>query len=127
MAAIIKDMAQIASECIKRPRGTSVWSPDLNRYFCPESEDGEALLARAQPPVLQEEPERPTLGKEFKIVFVSTVTLTVLFLALCVVLTLLAGKEPPPLYEKLVTGLFDLVKIGAGTFLGLLGGKRLQA
>jgi hypothetical protein len=57
---------------------------------------------------------------------VTSLTLTVVFLALCVVLTLAAGKQPPPLYEKIVMGLFDLVKIGAGTFLGLLGGKRLQ-
>ena len=127
MVAIIKDMAHIASECLKRPRGTSIWSPDMNRYVCPESEDGEALLVRTQPPVLQEEPEHPTLSKEFKLIFVGTLTLTVLFLALCVALTLLAGKESPPLHEKLVTGLFDLVKIGAGTFLGLLGGRRLQA
>jgi len=55
-----------------------------------------------------------------------SVLLTIAFIALCVILTLLAGKNPPPLYEKLVMGLIDLAKISAGTALGLLGGKRLQ-
>ncbi|MGI0024879.1 MAG: hypothetical protein ACREA4_07015 [Nitrososphaera sp.] len=50
-----------------------------------------------------------------------------LFIVLCLVLTLLAGKEPPPLFEKVIMGFFDRAKIGFGTVVGLLGGRKLQA
>lgn len=126
MTGIVRDLAQIAAECVRTPGGESIWSPELEKYVCPDSKEGRALLQSDRPPVLHAEPQHPTIGRQFKLIFLTSATLTFLFLALCVVLTLAAGKEPPPLYEKVVMGLFDLVKIGAGTFLGLLGGKRLQ-
>lgn len=124
--SIARDLAQMAAECVRTPGQASIWSPELGEYVCPASEKGRVLLQSDRPPVLHEEPQHPTIGPQFKLVFLTSVTLTFLFLILCVVLTLVAGKEPPPLYEKVVMGLFDLVKIGAGKFLGLLGGKRLQ-
>lgn len=48
------------------------------------------------------------------------------FAILYVVLTFLAGKEPPPLFEKIIMGFFDLAKIGFGAVVGLPGGKKLQ-
>jgi hypothetical protein len=123
---VAKDLAQMAVECGRKPGRESIWLRELGKYVCPDSEEEKgALLQSDRPPILHEERQHPALGPQFKLVFLTSVTLTVLFLALCVVLTLASGKEPPPLYEKLVMGLFDLVKIGAGTFLGLLAGKRL--
>ena len=51
---------------------------------------------------------------------------TVLSLALCVGLTLAAGKDPPSLMTEVVRGLFDLAKVGFGAIVGLLGAKRLE-
>ena len=126
MTRIVRDLAQIAVECFRTPGGESIWSPELKKYVCPATKEGRTLLQSDRPPVLHAEPQHPTIGRQFKLVFLTSATLTILFLVFCVVLTLAAGKEPPPLYEKLAMGLFDLVKIGAGTFLGLLGGKRFQ-
>ncbi len=126
MTGIASGLAQIAAECVRNPGGESTWSPELKKYVCPDSKEGSALLQSDLPPVLHAEPQHPTIGRQFKLVFLTSATLTFVFLVLCVVLTFAAGKEPPPLYEKMAMGLFDLVKIGAGTFLGLLGGKRLQ-
>lgn len=123
--AIVRELAEMATECVKNPDQESIWSPELGKYVCPDVEEWEMLPRGNQPLVLQSDVQRPSLSRDFKLIFVTSVTLTLLFLVLCVVLTLAAGNEPPPLYEKVVNGLFDLVMIGAGTFLGLLGGKKL--
>ena len=124
---IVRDLAQIAVECAK-PGRESIWSPELGKYVCRDSEEGKrALLQSGRPPLLYKEGQHPALGQQFKLVVLISFALTVLFLVLCVVLTLVAGKEPPPLHDKIVMGLFDLVKISTGTLLGLLGGKMLQA
>jgi hypothetical protein len=51
---------------------------------------------------------------------------TVLLIVLCLVLSLIAGREPPPLFEKITLGFLDMVKIGFGALVGLLGSKKLQ-
>jgi len=60
------------------------------------------------------------------LVFLTAAIGTLFFVVLCLVLTLIAGKEPPPLFEKVILGFFDLAKIGFGAVVGLLGGKKLQ-
>jgi hypothetical protein len=122
---MIKDMAAMAAECIRTPGRTSIWSPELDKYVCPDSEEGKALLQSADPPILREDSQHPTLKSQFKLVFVTSVALTVFFLLICVTLTLIAGKEPPTLHQQVVTRLLDIVQIGAGAVVGLLGGKRL--
>jgi hypothetical protein len=43
-----------------------------------------------------------------------------------VLLTSLGLKEAPGLLDRVVTGLLDLVKIGFGAVIGLLGGQVLH-
>ena len=122
---MIKEMAQIATECFRTPGKLSVWSFELGRYICPEEEKA---LAPEKPSNLSSQiAEHPPVNPTFKLVFLTSVIGTLVFAVLCLVLTFAVGKEPAPVFEKVIMGLFDLVKIGFGAVVGLLGGKKLQA
>ena len=123
---MLKEMAQIAVECVKNPRRRSVWVPGLGKYVCPDSEEGRKALAQEIKVSLAEDEKHPPIDPQFKLVFLIAASGTLLFIVLCLVLTLLAGKEPPPLFEKVIMGFFDLAKIGFGAVVGLLGGKQLR-
>jgi hypothetical protein len=124
---MLKEMAQDAVECFRTPGRRSVWSSELRRYVCPDSEEGKRLTAREKQTIHEDILKHPPLNKMFKLVFLTAAIGTLFFITLCLVLTLLAGKEPPPLFEKMVMGFFDLAKIGFGSVVGLLGGRKLQA
>jgi hypothetical protein len=118
---MIGDMAAIAAECVKHPGKRAVWSPQLRKYVCPTTDNV---------PVSQldfKATARPPISPMFKLVFGAAAGGTVLFISLCVVLALLAGKEPPSLMTEVIRGLFSLAQIGFGAVVGLLGGKRLEA
>jgi hypothetical protein len=68
----------------------------------------------------------PPINPQFKLVFLTAMGGTVLFIVLCLILSLIAGRQPPPLFEKIILGFFDMAKIGFGAVVGLLGGKKLQ-
>ncbi len=68
----------------------------------------------------------PPLYAHFKLIFLTAAGSTLFFVVLCIVLTLAAGKEPPPLFEKVITSLFDLAKISLGAVVGLIAGPKLQ-
>lgn len=128
---MLSEMGSVAVECFKNPRRRSLWSPQLGRYVCPDSDEGQAALAAARDVVVSGELKEkaaayPPINPQFKLVFLTAALGTFLFLALCVMMTLLAGREPPPLMERFVTTVLDLVKIGFGAIVGLLGGKVLQ-
>ena len=117
---MLGDMAAIAIECIRRTGKNAVWSPVAQRYVCPVSDNvPESALDRKSV-------RRPPISALFKLVFATAAAGTVLSLVLCVVLTLLAGKDPPSLMTEVVRGLFDLAKVGFGAIVGLLGAKRLE-
>jgi len=118
---MVRDMAAIAAECVKRPGRTAIWSPTLRRYVCPEI-DG-VPLSELNPTAA----DRPPISPMFKLVFVTASVGTLLFIALCVTLAVLAGKEPPSLVTELIRGMFSLAQIGFGAIVGMLGGKRLEA
>ena len=122
---MIKEMAQIAAECFKRPGEMSVWSPELGRYVCPD--EAKTVAAKPPPKISSKVAKHPPVNPQFKLVFLTSVIGTFIFAVVCLVLTFAAGKEPPPLFEKVIMGFFDLVKIGFGAIAGLLGGKKLQA
>ena len=117
---MLRDMAIIAAECIKHPDRQAVWSQDLGKYVCPDSDEGRAVTLD------YESRTHPPLSFQFKLVFGAAAGGTLLFVLLCVVLTLAAGREPPSLMTELVRGLFSLAQIGFGAIVGLLGGKRLH-
>jgi hypothetical protein len=118
---MLRDMAAIAAECVKRPRRTAIWSPKLRRYVCPTVD--KIPVSELDPSAVS----RPPISPMFKLVFVTAAAGTVLFIALCVTLTLLAGEEPPTLWTELIRGMFSLAQIGFGAIVGMLGGKRLEA
>jgi hypothetical protein len=117
---MIRDILDIAGECINHPQRRAVWSPEVGRYMCPDTAEGQRVALNYQAV------QHPPIDPQFKLVFLAAVAGTVLFTVLCILLTLLAGEQLPSLLEKIVMGLFDLAKIGFGAIVGLLGGKRLD-
>lgn len=126
---MVKDMATIAAECVRHPRGPSVWAPELDKYVCPDSRREAEGFERAISEQERGDNYRmePRLSTQFKLVFLTAAAGTLLFVLICVVLTIIGGREPPNLLERLVMGLFDLAKIGFGAIVGLLGEKSLEA
>ncbi len=117
---MLRDMVEIAGECVQHPRHRSIWSPEADRYVCPDTAEGKSLLLNSQ------STRHPPIDPQFKIIFLAAVGGTLFFTLLCVLLTLFSGNQLPGLLEKIVMGLFDLAKIGFGAIVGLLGGKRLD-
>jgi hypothetical protein len=118
---MLRDMALIAAECIKHPDRRAVWSQQLEKYVCPDTDEGRTVTLD------HESRTHPPLSSQFKLVFGAATGGTLLFVLLCVVLTLAAGREPPSLMTELIRGLFSLAQIGFGAVVGLLGGKRLNS
>ena len=67
----------------------------------------------------------PPINRTFKFIFLWSFGGTLLFVALCIGLSLAAGREPPPLFEKTIMATFDLAKIGFGRRRTPAGGKIL--
>jgi hypothetical protein len=130
---MLREMANIAAECIKHPARYSVWLPAEGRYVCPETPAGrrevELIAARQETEKSAAEktaaPRR--LNPAFKLVFLTAGIGTAGFMLLCVGLTIYLGKERHEPLEKLIAGILDLVKIGFGAIVGMLGGQSLQA
>jgi hypothetical protein len=124
---MVKDATAIATECLLHPNRRSVWSPEFGRYVCVDSKEDTAVKAADEyHSQVQASSAHPPLNPQFKLVFLTAAIGTLLFVLLCFGMTMAAGKTPPPLFEKVVMGFFDLAKIGFGAVVGLLGGKMLQ-
>ena len=123
---MIKEMTEIAAECLKHPQRKSVWDSKFNNYVCPDS-DEKAATVIADQAQSREVRKHPPIRQEFKLVFLTAAIGTLIFILLCVTLTYIVGKDPHPPMERLITGFFDLAKIGFGAIVGLLGGHQLQA
>jgi hypothetical protein len=125
---LLSQIAEVASECIKHPNRRSVWSPELGRYICPDDPEQAQLVAIAAQGKTSaaKAPAKAAINTNFKLVFLTAVGGTLLFMSLCVALTLMAGREAPPLYEKVIMSLFDLAKVSFGTIVGLLGAQAMQ-
>jgi hypothetical protein len=120
---VAKAGLEVAVECFKHPWYKSFWCPQRKRYICPEAEklERETVVDKLR------SSSKPAISAQFKLVFLTSAIGTLLFVTLCVVLTLAAGKEPPTLLQEIIRGLFDLAKIGFGAIVGLLGGQVLQS
>ena len=121
---MIKEMTNIAAECLKNPRRKSTWSPRQNKYVCPEGAKRKRPVAARDDLPAEEAIQHPPLTPLFKLVFITAASGTLLFV-LCFGCSMAAGKEPHPLLEKLIMGFFDLAKIGFGVIVVLLGGRTL--
>jgi hypothetical protein len=112
-----KQMFEIAMECARTPGRTSMWSKDLGRYVC----EGEPPFQKA----FNEPQNRAPLSAAFKLVFLTAAGGTLLFVAICVVTTIIAGERMHEPLKVLISGLLDLAKIGFGAIVGLLGGQAM--
>lgn len=125
---MIKVMTQIAAACFHHLTRQSDWVPELGKYVLPDSKETQTYkfgnLINLQ--ISSGTYSKQSLDPRFKLVFVTATVGTILFALACVLLTFLVGKEPPPLFEKVIMGLFDLAKIGFGAVVGLLGSKGLE-
>jgi len=125
---MIGAMKDVAVECFKRPGRSAVWVPQRGQYLCPDSEEF-AAAQREQSLATGSDTgtaaRRPTLDRKFKLIFVTASVGTLLFTMLCVSLHLITDGAPPPAMGKLIDGRFDLVKIGFGAVVGLLGGQAM--
>jgi hypothetical protein len=131
---MIKEMADIAAECIKAPRRMSIWCDQKGTYVCPGSDDlkvpnppAPSVRRLASPGIVSPATtEYGAISPQFKLVFLTAAIGTLLFVLLCLACSFLAGKNPPPLVDKVIMGFFDLAKIGFGAIVGLLGGKAIH-
>ena len=80
-----------------------------------------ATLLRAKQTIADQEPgilasqstvHRP-ISPKFKLVFLTATGGTAFFVLLCLILSMAAGKEPPPLMEKVIMGFFDCAKFAS--------------
>ena len=124
---MMRAMKDVAVECFRRPGQSAVWVPQLGQYLCPDSEEfASALRGRGlEGNSGLDEVSRPPIDRKFKLIFVTASIGTLLFTILCVVLHLITDGQPPPAMGKLIDGMFDLVKIGFGAVVGLLGGQAM--
>lgn len=125
---MISEMANIAAECVKHPARPSILVSELGPYVCPDSQEGQRVLAETQhmPNSSRALPQSSRIDPQFKLIFITAAAGTLLFVMICVGLHLYTDGQPPPALAKLIDGLLDMAKIGFGAAVGLLGGKALQ-
>ena len=70
---MLSDMATIAAECIKHPNRRAVWSEQLEKYVCPDTDEGQTVTLD------HESRTHPPLTSQFKLVFGTAAGGTLLF------------------------------------------------
>ncbi|MEK6302248.1 MAG: hypothetical protein AABO41_16180 [Acidobacteriota bacterium] len=126
---MISEIVNVAAECVKHPTKPSILVPELGRYVCPDSREGQRALAQIQLIATDSQPltQPSRIDPQFKLVFITAAVGSLLFVVICVGLHLYTDGQPPPALAKLIDGLLDMAKIGFGAAVGLLGGKAMQA
>jgi hypothetical protein len=117
-------VTDIVAECVKMPGRTSVWSKAAGKYVCVKDPEYEQAVAEQHTPAIAA--AHPPINAAFKLVFLTSVGGTVLFIAICVAIHWTTGGVMPTATEKLVDGLFSMAQIGFGAIVGLLGGQVLR-
>jgi hypothetical protein len=104
---------------------SNAWSI-IKQLFKSPFKDSVVTLRVSQPIIgMSERPSRTRqepIASEFRMIFFTVLSLTILFLIIDVVLTLY-WTAPTAHQQTLLDGMGDLWKAGAGAILGLLGGK----
>ena len=92
---MISEMANIAVECVKNPRTASILVPELGRYVCPDSQEGQRVLTDIRRiPNASSLPQTSRIDPQFKLVFITAAAGTLLFVAICVGLHLYTDGQP---------------------------------
>jgi hypothetical protein len=117
-------MTDTLAHCVKMPGRTSVWSKAAGKYVCASDAEYEQAVAEHTPAIAA---AHPPINAAFKLVFLTSVAGTFLFIAICVAIHLVTGGQMPTATQKLVDGLFSLAQIGFGAIVGLLGGQVMRA
>ena len=125
---MINEMANIASQCVKNPTRPSILVPELGSYICPDSRQGQRVLAetKGSPNPASALPSPLRIDPQFKLVFLTAAVGSLFFVIICVGLHLYTDGQPPAALAKLIDGLLDMAKIGFGAAVGLLGAKAMQ-
>jgi hypothetical protein len=123
-APLIRSMAAVATECVKSPGRTSIWSKKAGKYVC--SKDPEYREATHQQ-TAEVSLEHPPINQTFKLVFLTSAFGTVFFTGLCLVVHWATGGVMPTATQKLVDGMLSMAQIGAGAVFGLLGAQGMKA
>jgi hypothetical protein len=117
---MIGKMVSVAVECARTPGKRSVWSERLRRFVCEDEPEFHSVRA-------EETPEKtPSISPKFKLVFLTAAGGTLFFFLVCVGVHLAVGKEMSDPLKQIIDRTFDLVKIGFGAVVGLLGAKTLD-
>jgi hypothetical protein len=114
---MIRTMANIAIECVKRPGLLSVWSETAQRYVCDKDQEFEVAMSQQSNAATQYPPIRPV----FKLVFNAAVAGTLFFTLLCVGTRYAAGSTISSGLDETLKSIMDMVKITVGAIVGLLG------
>jgi hypothetical protein len=122
---MIKQMAQVAVECMRQPNRDSVWHAATQKYVCPKDPEYREALRQQSPEVAL---KHPPINPTFKLVFLTAAGGTVLFTAICVGTHIWIGNaEMTSSLDRTVTAMLDMAKIGFGAVAGMLGGRSISA
>jgi hypothetical protein len=118
---MMREMAAVAAECITKPGRRSVWSHERGAYVC--EYDPEYNNAATQQAIAPSGAQ--PLSPAFKLIFTTAAGGTLFFFLVCIGVHLALGKDMSDPLKLIIDKTFDLVKIGFGAVVGLLGSKAL--
>src|SRR5262245_47898126 len=107
---MISEMRKVAVECLANPTRHAVWSAELGQYVCPKTPEGreELLKLLATQRAGQGVRVPPPINPQFKLVFLTAAVGSAFFTILCVSVSVLAGRDAPPLLIDVIRALVDL-------------------
>jgi len=117
---MIGQMVAIAAECTRTPGKRSAWSERLEKFVCEDDPDFNRVEAEAR------RRESATLSPKFKLVFLTAAGGTLFFFLVCVGVHIALGTTMSAPLTQIIDRTFDLVKIGFGAVVGILGAKTLD-
>src|SRR3954471_6823832 len=99
---MLAEVATVVKECVEKPGKLSVLSDRKGKYICPDDPEFAAARAKLATGKIA---EHPPINPAFKLVFLTAVGGTVLFVSLCIAIHALTGGVMPTATQKLVDGI----------------------